>query len=217
MPAKKKLIGAEKKEVLELNKQKLAMVKNHKIIGVDIGTNITGVFITGKNKQYALDVHNIKERHIRTCKLSEMFPDAIRGVDANNTVVIFEDYAYSTSATQLAEVGGCFRSHLVAREIPFLSVSPPTLKSFVLGGLNKKGATNNQKKQFVLLEVFDRWGMKFDDDNVCDAFCLTKFLRQAIISALKDFEGLSARDKRMFSDFVLKRGNFDYLPRRYDL
>lgn len=48
-------------------------------------------------------------------------------------------------------------------------VSPGEIKKFVTG----KG---NAKKDLMLLKVYKKWGEEFDDDNLCDAYCLARYV-----------------------------------------
>ncbi len=59
------------------------------------------------------------------------------------------------------------------KEVPFKVVAPGTLKKFVTGD-------GRAKKDLMLLKVYKKWGVEFDDDNLADAYSLARF-------ALEDF------------------------------
>lgn len=68
-----------------------------------------------------------------------------------------------------------------------LRVPPMTLKKYASG----KG---NAKKQEMLLQIFKRWGLEFNDDNAADAYALARLAggvvidetESAIIKQMKD-------------------------------
>ena len=55
-----------------------------------------------------------------------------------------------------------------ARKYP-LKVPPMTLKKYAAG----KG---NAKKQEMLLQIYKRWGLEFNDDNAADAYALARLV-----------------------------------------
>lgn len=72
------------------------------------------------------------------------------------------------------------------RKFP-LKVPPMTLKKFAAG----KG---NAKKQEMLLQIYKRWGIEFNDDNAADSYALARLasgvgidkIETAIIDQMKD-------------------------------
>lgn len=68
-----------------------------------------------------------------------------------------------------------------------LQIPPMTLKKFAAG----KG---NAKKQEMLLQIYKRWGIEFNDDNAADAYSLARLasgvgidaVEMAIIEQIKD-------------------------------
>ena len=57
-----------------------------------------------------------------------------------------------------------------------LKVPPMTLKKYAAG----KG---NAKKQEMLLQIFKRWGIEFNDDNAADAYALARLAAESHIDA----------------------------------
>lgn len=57
-----------------------------------------------------------------------------------------------------------------------LKVPPMTLKKYASG----KG---NAKKQEMLLQIYKRWGMEFNDDNAADAYALARLASESHIDA----------------------------------
>jgi Holliday junction resolvasome RuvABC endonuclease subunit len=70
-----------------------------------------------------------------------------------------------------------------------LKVPPMTLKKFAAG----KG---NAKKQEMLLQIYKRWGIEFNDDNAADSYALARLLgknfynevEKAVAEQMKDFK-----------------------------
>lgn len=68
-----------------------------------------------------------------------------------------------------------------------LKVPPMTLKKFAAG----KG---NAKKQEMLLQIYKRWGVEFNDDNAADSYALARLIsgtvdgaiEKAIVEQMKD-------------------------------
>ena len=84
-------------------------------------------------------------------------------------LVVIEGLAYAVrntkSLSQLAGINFLTREWLHESEISCLMVAPTLLKKF----LCDKG---NAPKDIMLLETFKRYGVSFDDNNLCDAYML---------------------------------------------
>lgn len=90
--------------------------------------------------------------------------------------IFIEDIAYSKhsdSANKLIGLHYFIRMELYRENLNYEIVNPSTLKKFVLGKENKKGT----KKQQMLLHIFKRWGVEFNNDNKADAFALAQYGR----------------------------------------
>lgn len=73
----------------------------------------------------------------------------------------------SVSLVQLSALNYMVREHLYIHKIPFIIVAPTTLKKFV----TSKG---NCPKDLMMLETYKRFGESFTDNNICDAYGLSK-------------------------------------------
>jgi Holliday junction resolvasome RuvABC endonuclease subunit len=62
------------------------------------------------------------------------------------------------------------------KDINYKIITPGTLKKFVAG----KGK-GNAKKELMLLKTYKKWGVEFDDNNLCDAYGLARL-------ALEDYQ-----------------------------
>lgn len=87
------------------------------------------------------------------------------------THACIEGYAYSAIGriVNLGELGGVIRLLLYDEGIPFVVVPPTVIKKFITG----KG---NAKKELMLLQVYKKFGVEFDNNNTCDAFALGKYV-----------------------------------------
>ena len=66
------------------------------------------------------------------------------------------------------------RIMLKKRGVDFKIIAPGTLKKFVTGD-------GRAKKDLMLLKVYKKWGVEFDNDNLADAYGLARM-------ALEDFK-----------------------------
>jgi len=71
-------------------------------------------------------------------------------------------------AAQLAALNYFIRIFLFENKVNYSEVTPSRLKKFVSG----KGQS---KKEMMLKEVYKRWGEDFDDNNLCDSYCLARY------------------------------------------
>jgi len=93
-------------------------------------------------------------------------------------LVCIEGIAFMSRNTgalsQLSGLNYFVRELLYAEGISFVIVPPTVLKKFITG----KG---NCHKELMLLETYKRYGVSFDDNNLCDAYGLAR-----IADGLKD-------------------------------
>ncbi len=103
-------------------------------------------------------------------------------------VVVIEGYGFaSKKIVTTAELVGILKRAFVCEFLPFITVAPTQLKQFATG----KGSS---KKEFVMLEVFKRWGVEFKTDDEADAFVLAK-IGHALING--DEKGLTQIQKKV--------------------
>jgi len=123
-------------------------------------------------------------------------------------VASIEDYSLSlqgASLYQLAEAGGVVRDLLFEFDIPVFSIAPQTLKKFVLGPGKPGQVKGSQAKSLVLMKTYKQWHIEFDNDDMCDAFCVAKFLQQLFffISKKKTYPKWKVAH---FNSFLSRRG-----------
>ena len=89
----------------------------------------------------------------------------------------------SQAALVLGELSACVRLAIYdffedARKYP-LKVPPMTLKKYAAG----KG---NAKKQEMLLQIYKRWGIEFNDDNAADSYALARLTSGNFITKMEE-------------------------------
>jgi crossover junction endodeoxyribonuclease RuvC len=149
--------------------------KSKKYIGLDqsyTGFAITVINEEGKYKTFVYKSvgHGVERlRDIYYFMGEEVFEVALNVVDS-----AMEGYAYnSTMAHMAGELGGLVKMELRSwfydseAKYPFI-VAPAMLKKYITG----KG-TGVQKNQ-ILLNVYKKWGIEFNDDNAADSYGLAR-------------------------------------------
>lgn len=205
---KKKLTAAERRQHLHQNKlvlRKWLKGRNPKIIALDISTTSTGVYVTKTEVTLAIVPGKIPIR-VRINEIGSQIEKILNKQKPD--ICIIEDYAFSlraSSVVQLAECGGVVRNLLYEHMIPFFAIAPQTLKKFVLGQGKSAKAKGKQTKSLMLMEVFVKWGHRFDNDDQCDAFCLAMFLVELFAYIQK--EDTVKWKGKMFDDFLTTRGD----------
>lgn len=206
--AKKRLTAEDKRILIHQNKM---LIRNWlkynlpKIIGMDISTRSSGLYFLEQEECFLIqpEYDDIRKRINNTKEiLAELLETKLPNI------AFIEDYSlslHSSSVVQLAECGGVIRDLLYDFDIPLFAVAPQTLKKFVLGQGKGSKAKGKQAKSLMLLEVFDRWNVKFDNDDECDAFCLAKF-GESLFAYVQKKE-LRKWEQNMFDNFLAMRGD----------
>lgn len=84
--------------------------------------------------------------------------------------VCMEGPSYASQGAYILQMGALhfiLRIMLKKQGVNYRIIAPGTLKKFVTG----KG---NTKKDLMLLKVYKRWGVEFEDDNLADAYGLAR-------------------------------------------
>ena len=145
-------------------------------VGVDLSLVGTGIVIidhTGRIvNQTLLDVksewYECPEQHlndiIKQCKF-------IANVVRVEKVAI-EGLSYmslSKTAHERTALNFMLRCYLYRRGVPFEIVPPKTLKKWTTNN-------GNATKDDMMKTALERWGAEFTDDNLCDAYCLARYI-----------------------------------------
>jgi Holliday junction resolvasome RuvABC endonuclease subunit len=151
-------------------------VKN---IAVGIDQSYSGFGITILNvddkSQYGTLVFKAEQMHIdRLVWVQDKLSKVIRplAVNRDSITVAMEGYAFGTTmAHMLGELGAIVKLTCYNEldgfdgKYPYI-IPPTTLKKYITG----KG-TGVQKNQ-ILLNVYKKWGVEFNDDNAADSYAL---------------------------------------------
>lgn len=92
---------------------------------------------------------------------------------SSDFLVVVEDFSFASkgaSLFQIAGLGYLIRHWLWTEEIPYKLVAPTMLKKFASG-------TGNCDKNVILKEIYKRWGADINDDNIGDAYVLSRIGR----------------------------------------
>ena len=141
------------------------------VIGIDPSLTATGyaVFIDSKLRESGVIKTNVKDT---TEKRIEHIRDTIQNKIEHYKLKtsVIEGYSYGSSGRAvftLGELGGVLRNHFHRNNIEFTVIPPTVIKRFVTG----KG---NCKKDLMLLKVYKKFDIEFEDDNECDAYCICR-------------------------------------------
>lgn len=208
MPKKKALNKKERDELFEINSKVLIKILKGRSIylGIDLGTRETGLYKYSKrytdiNSSLLLISNHDNVTH-RVFEIMKQMKPYVKKPES--VIAIIEDYAFAknnSSVSQISELGGVVNNILFKKKIPYLKVTPQTLKKFVLGPNRGKAAG----KEFIMMEVLDRWKIKFNNNNTCDSYCLCKFL-EGVNDFLHKPDNMTKWESQMFRDFVTNRG-----------
>ncbi len=101
----------------------------------------------------------------------------------------------SHSALALGELSAVVKLTLFNNtDILPLQIPPMTLKKYATG----KGTA---KKQEMLLQIYKRWGVEFNDDNAADAYALARLATGSAIDAIERETQEKIKDPK-YRDFI---------------
>jgi len=145
-----------------------------KILGLDLSLTETGLV--------ALEDKEIVMKHLIKTKPDQFETEIERILYIINEItslpipyldlVVIEGASLGSFKTRslftLGKLHGLIEMFLKENEIKYIIVPPRSLKKFITG----KG---NAKKELMLLKVYKKYGIEFDNNNLCDAFALAKY------------------------------------------
>ena len=162
------VIRGKKKEIKVVPK----IVREPLFIGMDPSYNGFAIILLNTKgemiEQRLLKTDSKKEAEERIIELESGF-DFIPNVLALHSVYI-EGPAYSSQGAFMLQMGALhfyLRVFLFKNKINFKVIAPGTLKKFVAG-------TGVAKKELMLLKTYKKWGVEFNDNNLCDAYGLAR-------------------------------------------
>jgi len=145
--------------------------KDPLFVGIDPSINATGLIVLDSNA-------NIIEQKLFSVK-SEKFEEGLLKYEqeigfipkiVNLQSVYLEGPAYQATGQVILQMGALHfmtRLFLFKNRVNYKIIAPGTLKKFVTG-------TGRSKKDLMLLKVYKKWGVEFDDHNLCDAYGLAR-------------------------------------------
>ena len=173
---KKGVLGARK---LILKKRNTVDIRDPMFVGVDPSYNGFAIIVLDKNaviiEQKLLNSNSKKEADKRIIELEKDFKfiPTIAGLHS----ICIEGPSFASTGAFVLQMGALhyyLRIFLLKKGVNFKIVTPGTLKKFVTG----KGTA---KKELMLKNVFKKWGADFDDNNLADAYSLSRY-------ALEDYK-----------------------------
>ncbi len=148
--------------------------------GIDPSLSGTGLVIINENNEileqqlitttnHKNDIYDIEKRIIYITKNLE----CLLKYKNDLKLILIEGISFGSrgdGAAQLAALNYAIRIWLFLSGFKYDNSSPSTLKKFVTG----KG---NCKKNLMLKEVYKKWSVDFTDDNICDAYSLSRLAK----------------------------------------
>jgi len=153
--------------------------KDPMFVGLDPSYNEFGLIILDVEakivEQKLISSNSKLEADFRIIQLEEEFKFIPTIVGLNS--VYIEGPSFSSSGKFILQMGALhyyLRIFLLKHNTNFNVIAPGTLKKFVTG-------VGNCKKELILLKVFKKCGVEFDNNNLADAYSLARM-------ALEDFK-----------------------------
>ena len=171
------VVGA--KEKIKKVKNDCNVLRDPMFVGMDPSFNGFAIIVLDKDaniieqKLFGSDTES--EPEDRLLELEKEFK-FIPNIVCLHSVCI-EGPSYASNGAFILQMGALhfmIRIMLKKRGVDFKIVAPGTLKKFVTGD-------GRAKKDLMLLKVFKKWGVEFDNDNLADAYGLARM-------ALEDFK-----------------------------
>jgi crossover junction endodeoxyribonuclease RuvC len=167
---KKKGVITEKKKP-EARKQR-RKTKDPMFVGMDPSYNGFAIVVLDKKanivEQKLFGSDSETEIEDRLIELEQQYKFIPNIVSLHS--VYIEGPAYSSRGAFILQMGALhfmIRVMFKLKKIDFKVVAPGTLKKFVTG-------SGISKKNLMLLKVYKKWGVEFDNDNLADAYGLAR-------------------------------------------
>ena len=140
-------------------------------VGLDISITGTGVVVLDKQLQIAVaECVKTKPQDDWYGRVNNIVSRVFSYIPAPVVCAVFvEDYAFAAKGQvfNIAELSGIIKFRLWSDAYPFLRIPPTSLKKFTT-------ATGTAPKELMMKEVYKRYGVDFNDNNVADAYALAR-------------------------------------------
>lgn len=178
---KKGVLGARKFEKIEKCTSEL---RDPMFVGVDPSFNGFAIVVVDKDgeiiEKRLMNTDSKLEIEERMLELEKGF-EFIPNIVCLHSVYI-EGPSFASNGAFVLQMGAIhfyLRLFLFKRNINYKIVAPGELKKFITG-------TGRAKKDLMLLKVYKKFGIEFDDDNLADAYSLARL-------ALEDYNNGTVR------------------------
>lgn len=145
-----------------------------RVMGIDLSLVETGIvclehgilirdhLITSKLSKDELEIERIKK----------IAREVIKCIECDKPeLIVIEGLSYgsknTTSLCQLAKLNFSVEIYCYQTGYKYLMVAPGHLKKFITG-------TGIAKKELMLLQVYKKYGVEFNNNNLCDAYALCR-------------------------------------------
>jgi crossover junction endodeoxyribonuclease RuvC len=145
--------------------------KDPLFVGLDPSINATGLVVIDQyatiieSKLFSVASEKFEESLLKYEKEIKFIPTIL-----TLQSVYLEGAAYQSTGQAILQMGALHfltRLFLFKKHVNYKVIAPGTLKKFVSG----KG---NSKKDLMLLNVYKKWGVEFQDHNLADAYGLAR-------------------------------------------
>ena len=166
---KKGVLGAKKFEKVE---KCITELRDPMFVGIDPSYNGFAIVVIDKDgeiiEKRLLETDSSKEAEERILDLEKGFK-FVPNIICLHSVCI-EGPSFSSNGQFILQMGALhyyLRLFLLKRKVTYKIIAPGTLKKFVTGD-------GRAKKDLMLLKVYKKWGVEFDNDNIADAYGLAR-------------------------------------------
>ena len=177
---KKGVLGARKIKVQDRKRE----IRDPMFVGIDPSYNGFAIVIVDQTgqiiEQKLISTDSKKETEDRIIDLEKEFKfiPNIMGLHS----LCMEGPSYSSNGAFILQMGALhfyLRIFLRKKKVDYKVIAPGTLKKFVTGD-------GRAKKDLMLLKVYKKWGVEFNDDNLADAYGLARMALEEFTNGKKD-------------------------------
>lgn len=139
--------------------------------GLDLSLTETGLVILDKNFKVLQQVIVSTNPTVNIeCRISEI-KESIWKYFNKESIIYVEGLSFLSRGRSILDLAGLhyyIRTNLYLSGYDYKPIPPTVIKKFITG----KG---NCKKELMLLKVYKKFGIEFDNNNLCDAYSLARF------------------------------------------
>lgn len=177
-------------------------MKHKQYIGIDLGTNSTGISIIDSNSKKKPTIFLIESpKKALTIEKVDFIYKAIRDLDfkKNSLIAIEKPFAIKGNAKVLLELFGIIKYLLYRRKHTIVEVAQTSLKKFAT-------SSGNAKKSEMVLKAYKEFKIDKTEDEV-DAFWLSKLAEALEKEAKESYRRDSIKKIKENKNAILSRSN----------